>query len=68
MMTYVPRSSLFDSGNLRVVLYPEIYSLERVAEGLIAIDQRKTWGKAIARVRNDDGSPYVERQGASAKL
>lgn len=61
--------SLFRSGNTKVVLYPEVYSLERVSEGLNAIEQRKTWGKAVVRVRNDDGSSFVEKgQGNRAKL
>lgn len=43
--------SLFASGRAKPVVYSETYPLERVADGLLAIEQRKTWGKVIVRVR-----------------
>jgi NADPH:quinone reductase len=35
--------------------------LERLAEGLVALEKRKTWGKVIVRIKN-------ENLGATAKL
>ncbi|EJD02968.1 alcohol dehydrogenase [Fomitiporia mediterranea MF3/22] len=48
--------SLFESGRVKPVVYSEIYDLTNLAAGLRAIEERKTWGKAIVRVREDDGS------------
>lgn len=45
------RSRLFSSGRAKPVVYPETFSLDKVADGLVAIEQRKTWGKVIAHVR-----------------
>ena len=42
---------LFSSGAAKPVVYPETFSLDKVADGLVAIEQRKTWGKVIAHVR-----------------
>ncbi|TBU39092.1 alcohol dehydrogenase [Dichomitus squalens] len=42
---------LFSSGRVKPVVYPETFPLDRVADGLVAIEQRKTWGKVIAYVR-----------------
>ena len=33
-------------------MYSQTYPLDKVADGLIAIEQRKTWGKVIVRVRD----------------
>jgi len=46
---------LFESG-LTPAVYPEIWALEDMAKGLDALEKRKTWGKAIVRVRQDDES------------
>jgi NADPH2:quinone reductase len=48
--------SLIESGKLRPVVYSEIWPLERVADGLVALEKRKTWGKAVVRVREDDAT------------
>ena len=45
---------LLESGRVRPVIYPEVYPLERLADGLAAIESRKTWGKAVVRVREPD--------------
>jgi NADPH2:quinone reductase len=45
---------LIESGKLKAVVYSEVWPLERVADGLAALEKRKTWGKAIVRVRGDD--------------
>lgn len=45
--------SLLASGNVAPVIYTEIYPLEKVADGLRALEGRQTWGKAIVRVRED---------------
>ena len=43
------------SGRVKPVTYSTIYTLENLAEGLKAIEERKTWGKAIVQVREEDG-------------
>lgn len=47
-------SSLFESGRVKPVNYSEKYTLDNIAEGLRAIEERKTWGKAIVQIRPDD--------------
>lgn len=53
--TLIPFShnSLLSSGRLTPVVYPEIYSLEKLTDGLAALESRKTWGKAIIRVKDE---------------
>ncbi|KAK7057164.1 hypothetical protein R3P38DRAFT_2839650 [Favolaschia claudopus] len=36
------------------VVYREVYTLNSLADGLHALETRKTWGKAILRVKEDD--------------
>ncbi len=43
--------SLFSSGRAKPIVYRETFPLERTADGLVAIEQRKTWGKVIVHVR-----------------
>ncbi|KAI0306202.1 chaperonin 10-like protein [Multifurca ochricompacta] len=43
--------ALFASGRLKAVLYPGRYTLETLSQGLQDLENRKTWGKVIARVR-----------------
>jgi len=38
------------------VVYSEVWPLERVADGLVALEKRRTWGKAVVRVREDDAT------------
>lgn len=45
---------LIESGKLKPVVYSEVWPLERVADGLAALEKRETWGKAVVRVREDD--------------
>jgi NADPH:quinone reductase-like Zn-dependent oxidoreductase len=45
--------SLFAAGRIKPVMYSEIYPLERVADGLSAVEQRRTWGKVIIRVKDE---------------
>jgi len=45
---------LIESGKLKPVVYSEVWPLERVADGLAALEERKTWGKVVVRVRKDD--------------
>ncbi|THH05280.1 hypothetical protein EW145_g4914 [Phellinidium pouzarii] len=45
---------LLQSQRVKPILYPETYTLESLAVGLRTIEERKTWGKAIVRVREDD--------------
>ena len=39
---------------MKPVVFSEVYPLERVSECLKALEERKTWGKAIIRIRPDD--------------
>ena len=48
-------SRLFASGQVKPVVYSEVWPLERTAEGLAALEKRKTWGKAVVRIREEDG-------------
>ncbi|EIN11815.1 NAD(P)-binding protein [Punctularia strigosozonata HHB-11173 SS5] len=45
---------LFQSGKCSPVVYDKVYPLEDLVSGLNDLEQRRTWGKAIARVRPDD--------------
>jgi len=47
---------LFASGRVKPVVYTEVWPLESTADGLAALEKRKTWGKAVVRIRQDDGS------------
>lgn len=44
---------MLQSGKATPVVYPEVYPLERLADGLVALESRKTWGKAIVRVKDE---------------
>lgn len=52
---------LLSSGRAQPVTYTEVFPLERLADGLGALEKRKTWGKVIVRIRD-------EQTGAKAKL
>ncbi|GBE81072.1 Quinone oxidoreductase-like protein [Sparassis crispa] len=45
---------LFASGRATPVVYTEVFPLERLSDGLSALEQRKTWGKVVVRVRDDE--------------
>ncbi|KAH7339535.1 NAD(P)-binding protein [Rhizoctonia solani] len=43
---------LFESGKVKPVVFSEVYQgLEQVSSGLEALEQRKTWGKAIVQIK-----------------
>ncbi|KIK67400.1 hypothetical protein GYMLUDRAFT_37514 [Collybiopsis luxurians FD-317 M1] len=44
---------LFSSGRVKPVVYPEIYPLDRLSEGLTALENRKTYGKVAVTIKND---------------
>jgi len=46
--------ALLESGRLQPVLYNQEYSLEQVADALGALEKRKTWGKAVLTIRQED--------------
>ena len=46
-------SSILQSGKVTPVIYHEVYPLERVSEGLVALENRQTWGKVVVRVRDE---------------
>lgn len=52
---------MFASGTVQPVTYTETWPLEKLSEGLGALERRETWGKAVIRVRE-------ENQGRVAKL
>ncbi|KAL7281102.1 hypothetical protein ACG7TL_004409 [Trametes sanguinea] len=47
---------LFSSGRAKPIVYPETFPLERLADGLVALEKRKTWGKVIVHVRDPESS------------
>lgn len=46
--------ALLESGRIRPVVYDEKFTLEQVGEGLGALEKRKTWGKAVLTIREED--------------
>ncbi|KAH9949003.1 alcohol dehydrogenase [Amylocystis lapponica] len=44
---------LFSSGRITPVVYSEVFPLEKLSDGLLALEQRKTWGKVIVRIRSE---------------
>lgn len=50
-------SSMLQSGKAAPVVYPEIYPLERLSDGLVALENRRTWGKAVVRVKDEPAPP-----------
>lgn len=42
---------LFSAGHFKPVVYSGKYTLETAMKGLQDLEHRKTWGKAIVRVR-----------------
>lgn len=50
-------SSMFQSGKVAPVIYPEIYPLERLSDGLVELEKRRTWGKAVVRVKDEPAPP-----------
>jgi len=47
---------LLSSGKIQPVTYNQIFSLERLSDGLGALERRETWGKAIVRVRDENNA------------
>ncbi|GLB37042.1 putative zinc-binding dehydrogenase [Lyophyllum shimeji] len=45
--------ALFSSGKVKPVTYTQVFPLEKLSDGLAAIERRETWGKAIVRVRDE---------------
>jgi len=45
---------MFSTGKAKPIMYDRIYSLEKLSDGLAAIERRETWGKAIVRVRDEN--------------
>ncbi|KAK0454803.1 alcohol dehydrogenase [Armillaria borealis] len=44
---------LLASGRVNPVNYTQVYTLETIRDGLAALENRKTWGKAIVRVKDE---------------
>lgn len=45
--------ALFESGKVKPNVYEQVWGLEDLAKGLEALEKRKTWGKAVVRIRKD---------------
>ncbi|KAG2150582.1 hypothetical protein DEU56DRAFT_869378 [Suillus clintonianus] len=45
---------LFASGRMKPILYDKIFSLDEVVVGLDALEKRRTWGKAIVRIKDEN--------------
>ena len=46
---------LVQSGKVDSILYDTLYDgLDNVKQGLLDLEGRKTWGKAVVRVRKED--------------
>lgn len=54
---------MLSSKRVTPVLYTQTYTLDTIIQGLEDLEKRKTWGKAIVRVRD----PAQERREAKAK-
>lgn len=52
---------MLGSGRAKPVIYTDTYPLEQYAAGLKDLEDRKTWGKAVIRIRE-------EKTGEKAKL
>lgn len=60
--------ALFSSRKLVPLVYDKLYDgLDSIADGLHDLETRKTWGKAVVRVRNEDGK-VLSRGGGSGVL
>jgi len=51
---------LLSSGRVTPINYSEIFTLDNLAEGLNAIEQRRTWGKAIVRIQEPPAKGAVQ--------
>lgn len=47
--------ALFASGRLKPVVYDGRYTLDTLTRGLQDLEDRKTWGKVVVRVREPTG-------------
>ncbi|KAF9071750.1 alcohol dehydrogenase [Rhodocollybia butyracea] len=45
---------LFASGKIKPVSYSEVFPLEKLSDGLGALEQRKTYGKVVVNIKKDD--------------
>jgi NADPH2:quinone reductase len=54
---------MLTKNRVKPVVYDRVYTLENLIAGLGELEQRKTWGKAIVRIRDADAAA-----GGKAKL
>jgi len=45
---------ILSSEKVLPVVFPEVLPLEQLTDALAALENRKTWGKAVVRIRNED--------------
>ncbi len=57
-VTDMSRYSLVSSGRAKPIVYPETFPLARHADGLAALEKRKSWGKVIVHVREPEAPPH----------
>jgi NADPH2:quinone reductase len=53
--------SAFAAGQIKPVVYREVFPLESVAKGLDAIASRQTWGKPVVRIKEDKHGPEAAK-------
>jgi len=49
----LPHLRLFTSGKIKPVIYDQSFTLERLSDGLAAIERRESWGKVVVRVKEE---------------
>jgi NADPH:quinone reductase len=54
-------TSLFSSGKVKPVTYSTVYPLANAMDGLGALERRETWGKAVVRIRDEEGGKTVAK-------
>lgn len=45
---------ILSSGTVSPVVFPDTLPLEQLAEALAALENRKTWGKAVVRIKDEE--------------
>jgi NADPH2:quinone reductase len=53
-MTDWPIPSMFSSGKAKPITYSTVYPLACAMDGLVALERRETWGKAVVCIREEE--------------
>jgi NADPH:quinone reductase-like Zn-dependent oxidoreductase len=51
---------LIASGRVKPIIYEEIFPLDKVGQGLDAISARRTWGKPVLRIKEEQHSTVAK--------